>query len=173
MNLFKSISLLALMGLSACSADISTPALPIPSSLTEKPSDSPLSGRVQGRSWSMEAAFGTLTREGNLQVLISEKGDGLNCRNLFFRKVGVAFIIPYKLGTSKFDMLNSSDKYPVTLTFPPQTGTPEYMNIIADKSTITIDAINSKTVTGGLIAKFLDPSYSSSLSGRFEITLCP
>lgn len=172
-TLFKIIFATALLSLAACESPESA-ALKLPPSgfELEKISNESFKGRIQGADWKMQTAIGSLTREGELQVLISGNGEVLNCNNQYFRKVGVAFVVPFHLGNYAFDMLKPNSGNPVTLTFPPHTGTPDYMTVIADKSQITIDSINNGIVKGGLSAKVLDPSYPANLNGRFEVTMC-
>lgn len=170
-TILKLVCAFSLLGLAACSVSGGSDVIPFFGGIAdlEKISSAPLSGTMGGNTWTISKAIGVVQPDGMLQVSIAGNGEKIDCNYKIPNKPGLLFTVPMKVANYEFDMLREGG-YAVTWVYSDSQS--RFQNVFSDKNSISITSVTADRMQGGLSAKFFDPSYSGSVSGTFEVTIC-
>jgi hypothetical protein len=75
-----------------------------------------------------------------------------------------------KVAEYDFDMLRPNEGYAATWVYTDEKSV--IQNIVSDMNHLSVTSVTQDRLTGGLSAKFLDPSSPGTLNGLFEVTIC-
>ena len=114
-------------------------------------------------------AVGRIQTDGSLLVSISGNGEVIDCNYTTPLKPGLLFTVPMVVGEYDFDMLRPDQGFAITWAYKLNN---EYNNIVSDMNHISITSVTYSRFQGGLSAKFLDPSNTGTMNGKFEVTIC-
>lgn len=172
-SIFKLLLVLSVGYLAACSVDADVAPIGLGNeSLGSKPAnikDQAVQGSIGGVSWVSSKAIGVVQADGSLMVSIAGNDEVIDCNYTMPLKPSLLFTIPMAVGEHDFDMLVPNKGYAVTWSY--KSGS-VYHNIVSDMVHISVTSVSHTRLLGGLSAKFLDPSNSGLLNGKFDVTIC-
>ncbi len=161
-------------GLSSCSVSADSPLklLPFPNDGLGTITDLPLAGPVQTRYLKLSQGFARASANGEMVLNFVAK-EGLDCSMNIPERPYMSALVPKAPGTYVYDLNNSSGDVQRPVNFimnDVSNGSP--MNVISDSSTLIVESITSKYVTGKLAAKSTLTGYTYDVSGSFQLLNC-